>query len=239
MENLHTKTLYDPELTIIWYAIYNLHMHIPVYTPDPLFQYTSYPEVTFLEEPQEKNFPSSGGHVDFENGLEITIPSCADQLESSTSVKVQPSFAPSDVFVLPQDIQSASPSYLVTGRGPGLTGEVTLTMEHHVHVKTEEDANDLLFLHANATPTTSDSKSVYKYKEVPEARAEFQLKENKGKLTTRLSSNKFFRVGFRKRFRKLFCSKFVIQTCHNKWVDLIRNDSNIACNNKDVGNFEM
>ena len=181
-----------------------------IHTPVPLLQNASYPEVTFFDDPQEKHFTSSGGHADFENGLEITIPPHVDQPGASTSVTVQPSLAPSHVFVLPHDIHSASPSYLIKGKGPGLADEVTLTIEHHVNVKKEEDANNLLFLHADATPTMSDSKSLYEYKEVPEAKVEFDPKENKGRLTTRLSHNKFFRVGFRKRFMKLFGSKFVL-----------------------------
>ena len=171
---------------------------------DPLFQNPCYPDVTFFNEPQEKAFSSSGGHVDFDNGVEITVPPRAVPPGTTISVKVQPSFASKDVFVMPQGIHSASPSYLITGSSK-LDGDVTLTLEHHVKVSTDDDANDLLFLQADTTPQTSDSASVYEYKEVPDARAEFLPEENTGKLTTRTLSDKFVKVG--RRIKKWFNSE--------------------------------
>ena len=41
---------------------------------DPLFQNPSYPDATFFDEPQEKAFYTGGGHADFDNGIEITVP---------------------------------------------------------------------------------------------------------------------------------------------------------------------
>ena len=166
------------------------------YSTDPLFQNPSYPDVTFFNKPQEKDVSSNGGHVNFDNGVEITVPPHAVPPGTTISVKVQPSFAPKDVFVMPQGIHSASPSYLITGSSQ-LDGDVTLTLEHHIKVSTDNDANDLLFLQADMTPQTADSASVYEYKEVPEARAEFLPGENTGKLTTRQLSDKFVKVGRR------------------------------------------
>ena len=174
---------------------------------DPLLQNPSYPDVTFFDDPQEKVFSSSGGHVDFDNGVEISVPPRAVPLGTTVSVKVQPSFAPKDVFVMPQGIHSASPSYLITS-GSKLDGDVTLTLEHHVKVSTDDDANDLLFLQADTTPQTSDSASVYEYKEVPEAKADFLPGENTGTLTTRRLSDKFVKVG--RRIKEWFNSELII-----------------------------
>ena len=179
---------------------------------DPLMQNPSYPDVTFFDEPQEKAFSSSGRHVDFDNGVEITVPPRAVPLGTTVSVKVQPSFAPKDVFVMPQGIHSASPSYLITaGRDTELDRDVTLTLEHHVKVSTNDDASDLLFLQADTTPQSSDSASVYEYQEVPEARAEFLPGESRGRLTTRRFSFKFFKIGLRKRVKKWFTGEFCRQ----------------------------
>ena len=185
---------------------------------DPLMQNSSYPDVTFFDEPQEKAFSSSGGHTDFDNGVEITVPPHAVPPGTTVSVKVQPSFASKDVFVMPQGTHSASPSYLITGSGSEFDGDVTLTMDHHVNVSTDDDAKDLLFLQAETTPQTSDSAGVYEYKEVPEARAEFLPGENSGKLTIRRFSFKFFKIGLRKRVKKWFTgecaySKYIMLSC--------------------------
>ena len=110
---------------------------------------------------------------------------------------------------MPQDIRSASPSYFITGSNSELDGDMTLSLEHHVKLNTDDDAKDLLFLQADATPQSSDSASVYEYKEVPDVREEFHAGENRGQLTTRQFSFKFFKVGFRKRVRKLFTGEYV------------------------------
>ncbi len=120
---------------------------------DPLHQTSTHPDVTFYDEPQEKEFTSSGGHA------EVTVPANAVPAGTSVGIKVQPSLVPNDVFVMPSGIQSASPSYLISGEG--LHGEVTLSMEHHVRVSTQQEADDLLFLLADLSPKRSGSKSVY------------------------------------------------------------------------------
>ena len=164
---------------------------------DPLCQTSAYPSVTFYDKPQEREIPSTGGDADFNNGVEVTVLPQAVSPESTLRVKVQPGFAPSDVFVMPEGIQSASPSYLISiDSSAGLNGEVTVTMEHHVRVSTREEADNLLFLQANPTPSEG---RVYKYKKVLEGRSEFTRGENKGKLTTRQLSKRFLKVGLYQR----------------------------------------
>ena len=124
---------------------------------------------------------------------------------------MQPGFAPSNVFVMPEDIQSASPSYLISSDGlDGLNGEATVTMEHHVRVSTREEADDLIFLQADPTPSEGH---VYKYCEVLEGRSEFNPGESNGRLTTRRWSMTFLKIGSRfKRWFKSECSKRTIPT---------------------------
>ncbi|XP_064385034.1 uncharacterized protein LOC135333939 isoform X4 [Halichondria panicea] len=164
---------------------------------DPLHQTSAHPNVTFYGEPQEKEFTSSGGYADFDNGVEVTVPANAVPAGTSVSIKVQPSLAPKDVFVMPEGIQSASPSYLIFGEG--LNGEVTLSMEHHVRVSTQQEADDLLFLQADSSPKRCGSKSVYEYREVLEGRSEFTPGGDTGGLTLGTRLKNFFKIGRRKR----------------------------------------
>ncbi len=164
---------------------------------DPLHQTSAHPDVTFYDEPQEKEFTSSGGHADFENGVEVTVPANTVPAGTSVGIKVQPSLAPKDVFVMPSGIQSASPSYLISGEG--LNGEVTLSMEHHVRVSTQEEADDLIFLQADSSPKRCGSKSVYEYQEVPKGRSKFTPGGNTGRLTLGTRLKNFFKVGQKKR----------------------------------------
>ena len=162
---------------------------------DPLHQTSAHPDVTFYGEPQEKEFTSSGGHADFDNGVEVTVPANAVPAGTSVGIKVQPSLAPRDVFMMPEGIQSASPSYLISGEG--LNGEVTLSMEHHVRVSTQQEADDLLFLQADSSPKRSGSHSVYEY-QVSEGRSKFTPGGNTGRLTLGTRLKNFFKIGQRR-----------------------------------------
>ena len=166
---------------------------------DPLHQTSAHPDVTFYNEPQEKEFTSSGGHADFENGVKVTVPANAVPAGIAVGIMVQPSLAPKDVFVMPEGIQSASPSYLISGDDLNKDTGVTLSMEHHVLVSTQEEADDLLFLQADSSPKRSGSKSVYEYREVPQGRSEFIPGENKGRLMLITQLKKFFKIGQKKR----------------------------------------
>ena len=105
---------------------------------------------------------------------------------------------------MPQDVQSASPSYLFSSEGSSnLSREVTVSMEHHVRVSTKEEADNLLFLEADSSPNRSVSGCTYQFQEVKEGRSEFTPGENKGRLTTKHVSRKFFKVGLRAKFKKL------------------------------------
>ena len=176
---------------------------------DPLHQTSAHPDVTFYDKPQEKEFTSSGGHADFDNGVQVTVPANAVPARTSVVIKVQPSLASNDVFVMPEGIQSASPSYLISGEG--LNGEVTLRMEHHIRVSTKQEADDLLFLQADSSPKRSGSNSVYEYQEVQKGRSEFSPGGNTGRLTLGTRLKNFFKIGRRKRgddFRMTSDSKY-------------------------------
>ena len=170
---------------------------------DPLHHSLIHPNVTFCEEPQVKKFTSSGGKADFDNGVEVTVPPNAVQAGSAVEIKVQPSLAPKDTFVMPQDVQSASPSYLFSSESSSnLDREVTVSMEHHIRVLTREEADNLLFLEADSSPKRSASGCTYQFEEVKEGRSEFTPGENKGRLTTKHVSRKFFKIGLQAKLKK-------------------------------------
>ena len=122
---------------------------------------------------------------------------------SAIKIKVQPSFAPSNVFVMPEGVQSASPAYFISSEGStNLDREVTVTMEHHVRVSTSEEAENLIFLQADSLPKQSDSGSVYEYREVSDGVSEFTSGKSNGKLTVKSLLRKFLKVGFRVRATK-------------------------------------
>lgn len=167
-----------------------------------MYQTSLHPGVTFFDKPQEKEFTSTGGHADFENGIEVTIQPDAVTPGSKLKITVQPSLAPRDVFLMPEGVQSASPSYFISSKGTAnQTEEVTVTVEHHTTASTREEAEDLLFLQANSSPKRSGSSHVYEYQEIAAANgtSEFIAGENKGRLTTKLGclTKKILKVGLR------------------------------------------
>ena len=129
--------------------------------------------------------------------MEVTIPPHTAPSGSTVEVKVQPGFAPSDVFVMPEGIQSASPSYLISSEGSADLNEVTISMEHHVGVSTREEASNLVFLQADPVPRQSASGYVYEYQEVSAERSEFTLKENIGRLIVKALRKKLYKVGLK------------------------------------------
>ena len=182
-----------------------------VSSTDPLHQTTAQPNIIFYDEPKQEKFTSSGGHADYNNGVQVTVPSNAIPPGSSVEVRVQPGFAPSDVTVMPEGIQSASPAYLISSdSSDNLTGEVTVTMEHHVKVSTREEANDLVFLQADAYPSQS---GVYEYREVSNGRSEFTPGGNSGRVHLNSLRKIIIKVG--KKIKKLLTGgMFVYDT---KW----------------------
>ena len=85
------------------YLLFNrLLLHVPA---DPLTTKTAFPDVTFLGEAQVKDISSNTEQYDFDNGVELTVPSCALRPDSVCSVSVQPGFAPEDVFELPKGVR--------------------------------------------------------------------------------------------------------------------------------------
>ncbi len=187
-------------MCILYSVVYQSQAWFCVFTScvDPLHQYPEYPGVTFHDPPVERQFNSSGEHADFNNGVEVIVPAGAVSSSDwdTVNITVQPSFVDQHVFVLPEGIVSASPSYLITMEG--MTGNVTVIIEAHVSITSREDADNLCFLEADSSPTRSGDRSVYKYSEVPKNNTEFSPGKNKGRLTLSVAViriKKFFKIG--------------------------------------------
>ncbi len=63
---------------------------------DPLHQTSAHPDVTFNDEPQEKELTSSGGRADFDNGRQVTV--SANAVPAGTS-EYQEEFTPGGIQV--------------------------------------------------------------------------------------------------------------------------------------------
>ena len=157
---------------------------------DPLVQDTSYGgAVTFYDEGIIEEVTSEGSSIDFENGVEVKVPEGVIPPYESISFKAQPAFASTDVFKLPDNVQAASPTYLLSSDSQ-LNGSVALTMEHFVEVRTQDDANSLVFLLAQSAPSMD---STYHFRQVHSGHPEFKRKEMVG--TISMDQFGFWKVG--------------------------------------------
>ena len=107
-------------------------------------------------------------------------------------------FATKDVFVLPPGVEAASPTYLVSSSSEKLNGPMTLTLQHFVKLRSEDDAERLVFLCAKSDP----SKDTYHFKEVDSGHPPFKPGHNVGRICTDQSG--FWKVGMRFRGEILY-----------------------------------
>ena len=158
---------------------------------DPLLQDPSYGEdVAFYEEASEKDVTSEGSTINFENGVQVTVPEGVVPSDTSITFKAQPAFASGDVFSLPPNIEAASPTYLLSASSECLNGDVTLSIEHFVKVQTEEEAKSLVFLVADSKPIKG---AVYHFREVDMGDPIFKPGKRVGTISTNHFS--FWKLG--------------------------------------------
>lgn len=174
--------MFDDRLITI---ITDLNTHFSIYA-DPLLQEPSYGEdVAFYDEATEEDVTSEGTTIDFENGVKVTVPKGVVPPNTSITLKAQPAFASKEVFVLPTDVEAASPTYLLSASSESLNGDVMLSIEHYVKLRTEEDAKNLVFLIADSNPSED---STYHFREVDSGHPIFEPGEKVGTIST----NHFF-----------------------------------------------
>ena len=161
--------------------------------------------MAFFDEAVYKDVTSEGTEINFDNGVKVQVPKGTVPPNMTVAFHSQPAFAPEDVFVLPPNIQAASPTYLLSSSSESLNGDVILTVEHHMKVQTEEDAADLVFLVADSKPT----KGSYHFREVESGHPLFKPGERVGTISTNHFS--FWTVGKKivKAAKKLFQGKLL------------------------------
>lgn len=177
--------------------IYNNIIH----ASDPLVQDPDYGDtIAFYDEPAEEQITSEGLSIDFENGLEVTVPEGSIQSETAFTLKAQPAFASEEVFVLPSGVESASPTYLLTSDSESPVGNMTLKMDHFVKVKSEEDRVNLVFLWAKSVPS-KDSK--YSFQQVHTGDPQFEMNSKAGTISTNQFG--FWKVGKKSEGTVIYC----------------------------------
>lgn len=157
---------------------------------DPLVHDPSYGTgIAFYDVATTKDATSEGSIINFENGIVVKVPEGVIPPDTSITFKCQPAFASKEVFVLPSDIEAASPTYLLSS-SEILSGDVTLTIEHFMDLQTDEDAENLVFLVADSKPSED---STYCFKEVDSGHPLFKPGETVGTISTNHFS--FWKIG--------------------------------------------
>ena len=137
--------------------------------------------MAFFDEAIHKDVTSEGTEINFDNGIKLQVPQGTVPPNTSVTFHAQPAFASDDVFVLPPNVQAASPTYLLSNSSKALNGDVTLTIEHFVQLKTEEDAKKLVFLVADSEPTQD---STYHFRKINTGDPTFKPGERVGTIST-------------------------------------------------------
>ena len=113
-------------------------------------------------------------------GLSIYIPPQSLADEKAAHLLIQPCF--NGPFELPAGCMSASPAYLIQpSRKIKLKKDVILRMHHYVHLETEEDCQEMMFVSASLIP----QGGVYKFKEIVGAKSMFWPNNPVGKIVLR------------------------------------------------------
>lgn len=186
-------------------------------TTDPLLQNPRYgADIAFYDVGTEEHVTSNGSKIDFGNGVMVTVPRGVVPPNTSVTFKSQAAFACKDVFVLPSNIEAASPTYLLSSSSESLNGNVTLTIEHFVKLQTEDDTKNLVFLVADSKPTED---STYCFRVVDSGYPMFKPGERVGTISTNHFS--FWKVGKKEleAVEKMYQGKGVVyKTCLNFWI---------------------
>ena len=86
-------------------------------------------------------------------------------------------------FELSPGYESASPAYLIhSTRRVNLQRNVTLQIHHYANLVSEEDCEEMVFLSASTTPQFQQSRPVYIFKEIKQAKGIFKPNCQVGKI---------------------------------------------------------
>ena len=145
-----------------------------------------------------KKISSARKTIDLESdtGIRIDIPEGTISPDESVDLLIQPCFSGS--FEIPEDMEPASPAYLIeTSEQIVLKKPLMMKMQHSVKLQTEEDCKNVVFLRASSNPEYRGSNPVYVFKEVEDVRGTFTIENQFGEVA--LTNFSWWRVFFRKR----------------------------------------
>ena len=142
---------------------------------------------------------SAGRVIDLDDiGISVTVPEDSLPPDESVDLVIQPCF--SGPFEIPEDMEPASPAYLIeTNKKVELKKSLSVRIQHYADLQTEEDCKDMVFLQANSDPDYSGSKPVYIFKEVEGVEIKFRGQVGEIELT----HFSWWRIGKRRKNRGL------------------------------------
>ena len=132
---------------------------------DPAESNSQYPGIVSFKTSIAENITSSGAEIDCLEDMGISISIAKDSVSPEDvplDLVVSPCF--SGPFELPEGYESASTAYLIDiPQLDKLRKDVTIRIQHHVHLQTEDDCADMVFLTASATPQLVANRQVYSF----------------------------------------------------------------------------
>ena len=154
---------------------------------DPAENNSQYPEVvSYFKRSISESITSSGAEFDYLEDMGISI--------SVAEYSISPGDAPLDLiirpcftgpFELPEGYESASTAYQIDiPQLARLQKDITIRIQHHVHLQTEDDCADMVFLTASATPQIVGKRQVYSFS-VSTMKSVFKCGDQVGELSLR------------------------------------------------------
>ena len=134
----------------------------------------AYPGILFTEGVKKESITSDEKTINLEEvGASLTFPeNSLSSNEPPVEVAIQPCFSGS--FIMPDDIESMSPAYVIKlNRKVKFEKDVLLKIRHNANLQTENDCENMVFLSASSTPEYRGSSPVYVFKEITDTKKLF------------------------------------------------------------------
>ena len=145
---------------------------------------SNYPRAYFFKKPMIQHITSSETSI---SGLGISVSIPEDSLhdkEEFLDLSIHPCF--SGPFELPENYESASPTYLIThSRRVTFSKDITVRMHHYACLSSEEDCEDMVFFSASSVPEYRDSNLVYIFREIQGPKGIFRPGDQVGEIALR------------------------------------------------------
>ena len=161
------------------------------------------PGVAFSKLPQQETITPEGREINLEEEIGASISVPKEAVLEDKHIQITSSLSGS--FLLPDDVESVSPSYLIkTTKKMEFSKEVDVRLQHTANLETEEDCKDMVFLKASLSPRDSGSKAgpVYKFEEIKEKEVEFSPGKRRFGMIKLKQLFSWFKIGRKKKESK-------------------------------------